>query len=166
MLYPDPLQERLIADYGMVLEIVCEGQMCCCDLCSRLCRASKVARKRRRQPASAAELAPHIFDAARSSSDELPYGGRLVLSCLVVSHCRLLPFLSSFTNTPILFELSLPQQRLHKYPRPRTTPITRPLSAGASPSSPTFGYSYRQPPSHTQYTPYSRSLASPPLHMA
>jgi CTD nuclear envelope phosphatase 1 len=37
------------------------------------------------------------------------------------------------------------------------------LSAGASPSSPTFGYSYRQRPPHHQYIPYSRSLPSLPF---
>jgi hypothetical protein len=64
---------------------------------------------------------------------------------------------------PLLTLAPSPTPKL-TYPGPRTTPTTRPLSAGASPFSPAFGYSYRQRPSHAQYThPTVISLASLPF---
>jgi hypothetical protein len=165
MLFPDILCERLVPDYDMVLEIVCVSCYVSMRFMQPIVSCSCVARKRRRRPASAAELAPHIFVAARSSSDELSYGGRLV-SCLV-SSCLIVASSHSCRPTPTLLSAStLAPSPTTTLTFPRTTPTTRPLPAGASHFSPTFGYSYRQRSSHTQYKPYSRSLASPPLHMA
>ena len=63
---------------------MCVSKCCRYDLCSRLCRAC-VARKRRRRPASAAELAPHVplttFILRRALIRRQP--------CLALSHCRL-----------------------------------------------------------------------------
>jgi hypothetical protein len=91
----------------MVLEIVCVKCYVSMRFMQPIVSCSCVARKRRRQPASAAELAPHIFVAARSSSDELSYGGRLV-SCLV-SSCLIVASSHSCRPTPTLLSADHPR---------------------------------------------------------
>jgi hypothetical protein len=167
MLFPDILCERLVPDYVMVLEIVCVS----CYVSMRFMQPivsciQSGARKRRRRPASAAELAPHIFvAAARSSSDELSYGGRLVScpvsSCLIVasSHsCRPTPTLLSPSHSRSLtnddtdippddsHNTSIVSRRIAFQPNLRVfippTPFSRPiqtLQSFACFASPSYG---------------------------
>lgn len=125
------------------------------------------ARRQRRRPASAAE--PNWPPTSSSQHVHPPTSSHTAAALSLVLSRRV-----SLSPPPILVAVhqhSYPLLTLAPSPSPtltfpRTTPTTRPLSAGASPFSPTFGYSYRQLSSRDQYKPYSRSLASPPLHMA